>query len=229
MYFPIDAHLTPALFATALTALLREMGVRLQWNTSVYGWRTGAGRIMAVQTTAGDLLAYEFVLAGGSWSPSLLAGLGLRLPLQAGKGYSLTLPQPRFKLTKSLIFTERRIAVTPMGDALRFGGTMELSGINHDIRPERVRQIIESVPLYFPEFTEADFAGIQPWHGLRPVSPDGLPYIGRFNRHANLTAACGHAMLGLTLAPITGLLVAEVLAGRKPSVDLSLLNPNRYV
>jgi D-amino-acid dehydrogenase len=91
-----------------------------------------------------------------------------------------------------------------------------------------VRQIIESVPHYFPEFTAADFSGIEPWHGLRPVSPDGLPYIGRFNRYPNLIAACGHAMLGLTLAPISGRLVADILAGRKPSVNLALLNPNRY-
>ncbi|HKB57377.1 MAG TPA: FAD-dependent oxidoreductase [Lacunisphaera sp.] len=228
VYFPIDAHLTPWRFLNALTALLKEMGVRFQWSTTIFGWRAAGGRLAAVQTTAGDLLADEFVLAGGSWSPAMLAGLGLRLPMQAGKGYSLTLPKPRFKLTRSLIFTERRIAVTPMGDTLRFGGTMELSGNNNDIRPERVRQIIESVPYYFPEFTEADFAGIKPWAGLRPVSPDGLPYIGRFNHHGNLTAACGHAMLGLTMAPITGLLVAEVVAGRKPSVDLKLLNPNRY-
>jgi D-amino-acid dehydrogenase len=228
VYFPIDAHLTPSRFAQALTTLLKEMGVRFQWSASVYGWRHEGGRIAAVQTTVGDLLADEFVLAGGSWSPAMLSGLGLRLPMQAGKGYSLTLPKPRFKLTRSIIFTERRIAITPMGDSLRFGGTMELSGLNHEVRPERVRQIIESVPLYFPDFSEQDFTGIEPWQGLRPVSPDGLPYIGRFNHYGNLTAACGHAMLGLTLAPITGLLVAEILAGRKPSVDLTLLNPNRY-
>lgn len=139
VYFPIDAHLTPAKFAGAMTALLQEMGVRLQWNTTVYGWRTEAGRITAVHTTAGDMIADEFVLAGGSWSPGMLHGLGLRLPVQAGKGYSLTLPKPRCRLTKSIIFTERRIAVTPMGDTLRFGGTMELSGINQDARPERVQ------------------------------------------------------------------------------------------
>jgi len=228
VYFPGDAHLTPWRFAQALTALLAEMGVRFQWSTSVYGWRTEAGRIAAVQTTSGDLLADEFVLTGGSWSPSMLVGLGIRLPMQAGKGYSLTLPKPRFKLTRSLICTERRIAVTPMGETLRFGGTMELSGLNREMRPERVQQIIESVPRYFPEFGPQDFAGLKPWHGLRPVSPDGLPYIGRFNRYANLTAACGHAMLGLTMAPISGLLVAEILAGRKPSVAMNLLDPNRY-
>jgi D-amino-acid dehydrogenase len=228
VYFPIDAHLTPRKLMPALLALLKDMGVRFQWNTSVYGWRAEGGRIAGVQTSGGDLTADEYVLAGGSWSPSMVANLGIRLPMQAGKGYSLTLDQPRFRLTKSLILTERRVAVTPMGDKLRFGGTMEISGINDTIRPERVQQIIDAVPHYFPDFNPADFAGVKPWFGLRPVSPDGLPYVGRFRRHQNLTAACGHAMLGVTMAPSTGLLVAEVLTGRKPSVDLAMLSPDRY-
>lgn len=228
IYFPIDAHLTPWRFAQALLALLKQQGVRFQWNTAVSGWRHEKDRIVAVRTTSGDLAADEFVLAGGSWSPGMLAALGLRLPVQAGKGYSLTLPKPRFKLTKSIMLAERRIAVTPMGDTLRFGGTMELSGVNRILRPERVRQIIDSVPVYFPEFNAQDFAGIEPWHGLRPVSPDGLPYIGRFRRYHNLTAACGHAMLGLTMAPSTGLLVSEILGGQAPSVPLEMLSPDRY-
>jgi D-amino-acid dehydrogenase len=228
VYFPVDAHLTPRKFMPALIALLREMGVAFQWNTAVNGWKTAGGRVTAVSTTGGDLAADEFVLAAGSWSPDLIRGLEIRLPLQAGKGYSLTIPQPRFKLTKSLILTERRVAATPMGDQLRFGGTMEISGINDHIRRERVQQIIDAVPHYFPDFTAADFAGVQPWFGLRPVTPDGLPYIGRFGRHPNLTAACGHAMLGVTMAPSTGLLVAEILGGRKPSISLEMLSPDRY-
>jgi len=228
VYFPIDAHLTPRKFMPAMLSLLKDMGVKFQWNTSVYGWRAEGGRIAGVQTSAGDLTADEYVLAGGSWSPSMVANLGIRLPMQAGKGYSLTIEKPRFQLTKSLILTERRVAVTPMGDRLRFGGTMEISGINEKIRPERVQQIIEAVPHYFPDFNAGDFAGIKPWCGLRPVSPDGLPYLGRFRRHQNLTAACGHAMLGVTMAPSTGLLVAEILTGRKPGVDLALLSPDRY-
>jgi len=228
VYFPIDAHLTPARFVAALTDLLEEMGVRLQGSTTIYGWRTLGGRVAAVQTTAGDLIADEFVLAGGSWSGTMLAGLGLRLPMQAGKGYSLTLTKPRYRVTKPFILKERRVAVTPMGDTLRFGGTMEIAGHNDRVRAERVEQITQGVMAYMPEFTPADFAGIKPWFGYRPVSPDGLPYIGRFGRWSNLTAACGHAMLGVTLAPGTGRLVAEVICERKPSVDLTLLNPDRY-
>ena len=127
-----------------------------------------------------------------------------------------------------MIFTEARVAMTPMGEALRFGGTMELSGVNAVLRPERVRQIVESVARYLPDFREDDFAGTEPWCGLRPVTPDGLPYIGRFGRHRNLIVATGHAMLGLTLAPITGRLVADVVSNRKTAVALEHLNPDRY-
>ena len=228
VYFPIDAHLSPRKFIPALTALLKEMGVQFHWNTSVYGWRSEGGRITGVQTTAGDLTADEYVLAGGSWSPSMVAGLDIRLPMQAGKGYSLTIEQPRFQLRKSLILTERRVAVTPMGGTLRFGGTMEISGHDDRVRPERIEQIVAAAQAFFPDFTAQDFAGIKPWFGYRPVSPDGLPYLGRFRSHNNLTAACGHAMLGVTLAPVTGQLVADVLGGRTPSIDLSMLKPDRY-
>lgn len=228
VFFPIDAHLTPARFCAALIPLLREMGVRFQWSAMIYGWRTDGRRLVAAQTTVGDLLADEFVMAGGSWAPAMLHGLGLHLPMQAGKGYSLTLPNPRYRVTKPFILKERRIAVTPMGDTLRVGGTMEIAGHDGRVRPERIGQIIAGVTAYLPEFAPEDFTGIKPWFGYRPVSPDGLPYIGRFGRYVNLTAACGHAMLGVTLAPITGRLVAEVICERKPSVDLTLLNPDRY-
>jgi D-amino-acid dehydrogenase len=212
----------------ALTSLLKDMGVQFSWNTSVYGWRTEGGRITGVSTTAGDMFADEYVLAGGSWSPSMINGLGLRLPMQAGKGYSLTIEQPRFHLSKPLILTERRVAVTPMGEQLRFGGTMEISGHSDNVRAERVEQIIAGALAFFPELTAADFAGIKPWFGYRPVTPDGMPYIGRLGHFPNLATASGHAMLGLTLAPVSGLLIAELLTGRKPSVDLALLNPNRF-
>ena len=228
IYFPSDAHLTPRKLIPTLVALLQQEGVSFHWKTSVHGWNCEAGRITSVSTSKGEFVADEYVMATGSWAPATVRGLGLRLPMQPGKGYSLTIEQPRFKFTKSLILAERRVAVTPMGDQLRFGGTMEISGHTNNVRPERVAQIIAAAQDYFPDFRAKDFAGIKPWFGYRPVSPDGMPYIGRFARPANLTAACGHAMLGLTLAPITGLLVAETLTGRRPSIDMRLLSPDRF-
>ena len=228
VYFPIDAHLAPRKFMTTLIALLAEQGVRFHWETGILGWRVDAGRVTSISTNFGDLEANEYILATGSWAAETVRGLPITLPMQPGKGYSLTIQKPRFHFTKPMILVERRVAMTPMGDQLRFGGTMELSGHSNSILPERIEQIIDAAQTYLPEFRPDDFAGTKPWFGYRPMSPDGLPYVGRFARLSNLTAACGHAMLGVTLAPITGLLVTETLAGRRPSMDITLLNPDRF-
>jgi D-amino-acid dehydrogenase len=229
VYFPQDCHLTPDRFVNGLQDALAAGGTRLLWNTEVSGWRIERDRrVSAVRTGGGDVEGDEFVLCGGSWSPLLARGLGLSIPMQAGKGYSLTLPNPRQLPQICAILSEARIAVTPMGGALRFAGTMEISGLNEDINPVRVRGIIDAVPRYYPQFGPGDFAGVAPWQGLRPVSPDGLPYVGRTERYANLCIAAGHAMMGMSLGPITGKLVAGMLADEAPPFDLAQLAPDRY-
>ena len=106
---------------------------------------------------------------------------------------------------------------------------MEIAGLNEVINPVRIRGIIKAVPKYFPKFAAEDFENIQPWRGLRPCSPDGLPYLGRTAKFTNLILATGHAMMGMSLSPITGKIVSEIVSGEKPSFDLSLLSPDRYV
>ena len=118
--------------------------------------------------------------------------------------------------------------MSPMNGRLRFGGTMELAGLDESINPIRVRGIIEAVQRYYPEFAPQDFEDIQPWRGLRPCTPDGLPYLGRTARSPNLVVATGHAMMGVSLGPVTGTLAAKILSGEKPGIDLSLLSPDRY-
>ena len=228
VYFPKDCHLSPGRFMAGLKRQCDQLGATFSWNTEVTGFIRQAARITSVQTTRGEFTADEIILAGGSWSPLVGRELGLKLPMQAGKGYSLTLTKPRELPQLCSIFTEARVAVTPMGNTLRFGGTMEIAGLNEDINPVRVRGIIKAVSKYFPKFRVDDFAGIQPWRGLRPCSPDGMPYLGRTAKFSNLTIATGHAMMGLSLGPITGRLVSEILSGEKPSFDLALLNPDRY-
>ena len=231
VYFPKDCHLQPGRFVATLQNELVAAGAELIWDREVTGWRRGLGtRLQAVRLNDGrEVVADEFVLCGGSWSPGLVRELGVRIPIQAGKGYSLTLPRPRQLPKICAIFTEARMAVTPMGETLRFGGTMEISGLSEKIDPRRVRGIINAVGGYYPDFTPADFAGIAPWRGLRPCSPDGLPYLGRTAGHENLTLATGHAMMGMSLAPITGQLVAEIISGGRPALDLTLLSPDRYL
>ena len=148
--------------------------------------------------------------------------------MQAGKGYSLTLREPRQLPSICAIFTEARVAVTPMDGALRVGGTMEIAGLNETINPRRVRGIIRSVPRYYPEFRQEDFTGIEPWAGLRPCSPDGLPYLGRTARWQNLICATGHAMMGLSLAPATGRIVEALASENDPGISLKLLSPDRH-
>jgi len=228
VYFPKDCHLSPGRFMAGLQEESARLGVRFIWDAEVNDLQQRASRLTTLITSRGEFSADEFVLAGGSWSPLLADKLGLNLPMQAGKGYSLTLPKPRQLPRLCSILTEARVAVTPMGGTLRFGGTMEIAGLNEDINPLRVQGIIKAAPLYFPEFKIEDFAGIQPWRGLRPCSPDGLPYLGRTRKYPNLTLATGHAMMGLSLGPITGRLVAELIGGDRPSFDLSLLSPDRY-
>jgi D-amino-acid dehydrogenase len=229
VYFPLDCHLSPQRFLAALTRAVEDHGVTVRWSTPVTGWRVAPGRIEAVRTAHGELSADEYVLAGGAWSPEVARGLDVRLPMQAGKGYSITLPRPRRLPSICSILTEARVAVTPMGEALRFGGTMEIVGLDESINPARVRGIVKAVPKYFPEFGPEDFRGLPVWRGLRPCSPDGLPYLGRFGRYANLSVATGHAMMGVSLGPITGKLMAEILSGEKPSVDVAALSPDRYL
>jgi D-amino-acid dehydrogenase len=148
--------------------------------------------------------------------------------MQAGKGYSLTLNAPRQLPQLCSILTEARVAVTPMGTSLRFGGTMELSGLDLRIDPRRVRGIINAATRYFPAFKAADFADIQPWSGLRPCSPDGLPYLGRTRHMENLVVATGHAMMGLSLGPITGEIVADMLSEEPLPLDVRLCSPDRF-
>jgi D-amino-acid dehydrogenase len=226
--FPQDCHLTPQRFLADLQRAVIGAGGEVLFDSEVTGWRCESRKIVAARTARGEIAGDEFVLCGGAWSAELARELRLALPMQAGKGYSLTLPHPRQLPKLCAIFTEARVAVTPMNGTLRFGGTMEIAGLNERINSRRVAGIIKSVPRYYPDFSPDDFASLRPWSGLRPCSPDGLPYLGRTRAYENLCLATGHAMMGLSLGPITGQFIASILSGEKPALDLQLLDPDRY-
>ena len=228
VYYPNDAHCTPALFIERLHAALAGRGVRFLTATAARSFRQRSERITAVVTDGGELPADEFVLAGGAWSPRIVRGLNLRIPMQAGKGYSVTVRGAAISPRQPYILDEARIAVTPMGDLLRFAGTMEIAGVTTDITMRRVTAIVRALPAYFGGLDTVRLEEADVWAGLRPVSPDGLPFIGRFRRCENLIAATGNAMLGISLAPVTGKLVAGIVYGTMPSIDLHLLRADRF-
>lgn len=228
LYYPGDCHLTPAKFVEGLARSLERRGVTLLSHTPALRLDVQGKRVVGVETPTGTLSADEFVLAGGSWSPTLLKALGIRLLLEAGKGYSLTIPHQEKKPHVPFICYEDRLAVTPMGTSLRLAGTMEIAGVDLSVTRRRVDVMIARLQHYMGTVHPADFDGVQPWAGLRPVSPDGVPYIGRFNALPNLIAATGHAMIGMSLAPVTGKLVARIIAKDTFSYDLALLSPDRF-
>lgn len=223
-----DCHLDPRRYVASRLAAFDRAGGESIRDVRATDWRLEGKRIAAVVTTAGEIAGDQFVLAGGAWSTELARRLGLRLPMQAGKGYSFTHSAPRQSPKTCAILVEARVAVTPLGGQLRFGGTMEIAGMNERIDPRRVAGIVKSIPRYYPEFVVEDFANLEPWQGLRPCSPDGLPYLGKTRAADNLIVATGHAMMGLSLVPITGRIVAS-LVDRQPSpIDLRWLAPDRF-
>jgi len=228
VHYPLDAHVTPQRFCAVLERLIQARGGVFVWNSPVSGFRATNGTLRAAITPAGEHDGDEFVVAAGSWSADLLRTLGVRISLQPGKGYSLTVETPPNRPKRSLSLQERRVAITPMGSTVRFGGTMELGARSLGVNPPRIRGIVRSAGRYLPAFTPERFASVSPWSGLRPCTPDGLPYLGRTERYQNLIVATGHAMLGLSLGPITGRLVSDVISGETPAIDLRALRPERY-
>jgi D-amino-acid dehydrogenase len=248
LYFPGDAHLSPAKFMHALVGECHKAGITIIPSSRAEGFEVGSRRITGVRTATGIVRGDTFVLAGGAWSGEIARKLGLRLPLQPGKGYSITLPPLSQPVSVPMILTEARVAVTPFAEGVRFAGTMELAGLDRTINIRRVRAILKAVPKYLdldldlnldlnfnlipnldaPRPPGATHAPAKVWVGLRPCAPDGLPYVGRFMQYPNLIAATGHAMIGISLAPVTGRLVAEIVGEEKPSVPTTLMSPDRY-
>lgn len=221
-----DRHTTPPVIMTKLLAYLEKSGVSIHKNEAVLDISVTHGQITGLKTDRTEYQADEFVLAAGSWTSDLGKKLGLKLPLQAGKGYRINM-EASTGITMPAILMERKIAVTPMEGFTRFAGTMEFSGINHKIRMERVEAIAQGVEQYYPgvKVSEADKNNAQ--CGLRPVSPDGLPYIGRPKALKNLVVATGHAMMGWSLGPATGKMVTELISGHKTAMDITPFHPDR--
>jgi len=230
VHFPMDCHLSPNRLMHALTHAVEEGGGQFIWSSGDSELKSVGDRIGSASTAAGAIIGDAFVVSAGSWSPQIIRPLGLRLPIQAGKGYSFDIPVSGAlsSVRTCAILTEARVAVTPMDSSLRFAGTLELSGLDMRPNPHKVRGIMGSIPRYFPDFKARGFEGLPVWTGLRPCSPDGLPYIGRFQRFENVYAATGHAMMGVSLGPITGRLIAEMVSDENPSIDVTKLSPDRF-
>jgi D-amino-acid dehydrogenase len=227
VYHQGDAHLDPAKFVHGLASSVRELGGTIQEGVEVLGFETSGNRIVTVNTAQGAYHPEQVVLATGSWSPGLVRDLRLKLPVQPAKGYSVTFKRGRNSLTLPLLLSEAKVGVNPMGPVMRLAGTLEFSGLDLTINSRRVNAMIRAAGDYLLDGLESASAE-NAWSGLRPCTPDGLPVIGAASSLSNLVVATGHAMLGMTLGPITGKLVAQIVCRQVPTVDLAALSPDRF-
>jgi D-amino-acid dehydrogenase len=223
VYYHCDAHMTPHDFMRDMLAYLKSQGVEILANEEVKDLEVANKSITKLITDKREIQADEFVLAAGSWSSLLSKKLGINLLLQAGKGYRINVARET-GIRLPTILIEAKVAVTPMQGLTRFAGTMEIAGINHKINPVRVNAIAQAASKYFEglQITEQEKADAQ--CGLRPVTPDGLPYIGKTDKCKNLVFATGHAMMGWSMGPATGKLVTEIVDGNKTPLRLKLYN-----
>ncbi len=240
-----DAHLYPNALMEQLPRVLERCGVRILRNSEAIGFERSNRVIVAVRyrpagasNGAEERLSADLVvLAAGSWSPRLARLSGEYLPMMPGKGYSITVDNPQRKLNYPCIFKEAKVALTPWRQRLRIGSTMEIGQTDNRIRLRRVQGILRAVQEYMPgiatdpgvqAFKDVQTLRQRTWFGYRPLSADGLPYIG-FGRHnRNLIIATGHCMIGVSMAAGTGRLVAELATGKPTAIPVADFDPKRY-
>lgn len=226
--FRDDCHFNPGKMMVTLKNYLETRGVQFQLNTTVTGFEKSGDKIKAVITDKGKFDCVQLVVATGSWLPVVARMMGIKLLLQPGKGYSHTYQHIEKNIKYPAILVDGRCAITPWGKQLRIGGTMELSGINNKVLINRMQGIYDSAKDFYPglqiDFPPAD----KIWNGLRPVTPDGLPYIDKAPGYENVILAGGHAMLGISEGTGTGKLVSEMIQSRQTSISTEAFKACRF-
>src|SRR5690606_22339124 len=226
VHYECEAHTTPNEIIQKLKKYLTDNGVIIKTGEEVVDFNFDQSTITKIITQKSTYTAEEIVLATGSWSQGIARKLNLKIAVQPGKGYRINVYRPTGVLVPAILM-EAKVAVTPMKGFTRFAGTMGLSGINNTINKVRVRAIAKAASAYYKGLKITEQEQVEARCGLRPVSPDGLPYIGRTSKWDNLTIATGHAMMGWSLGPATGKLVSEIISGKKLSMNIEGFAPER--
>ncbi|WP_010516996.1 NAD(P)/FAD-dependent oxidoreductase [Croceivirga radicis] len=227
VHYACDSHMTPQNFIRQLKEYLLQAGVTIKWQQQVIGFEKENGRLQQVLTKKAQFVADQVVLATGSYTGGLAKQLGLQIPIQGGKGYSMDVFR-KTNITIPAILVESRVAITPMDGFTRFAGTMEFSGNNNTLNKARIATIAHAANTYYPEVQIHKEELKKAKSGLRPVSPDGIPIIGHTKKYKNLNIATGHAMMGWSLGPITGKLIAENISGKNNYAWAKQLSPDRF-
>lgn len=221
-----ERHIRPDEFNNALVEWLEERAVEIRSGTKVTGLEKRGATITGVKTNNGTVEADQVLLAAGAWTGQLARRWGFNVPVEAGKGYSITYQNPERQLKHPMDLVEARVAITPFNNALRFAGTMELSGVNSRLEPVRIEAIRRGANKILGDWNRGTNERI--WVGMRPLTPDGVPVIGRVAKTDNLYVNGGHQMLGITLAPVSGELMAMMMCDEPTYIDMTPFDPARF-
>ncbi len=221
-----ERHVRPETLTAGLAKWLAERGVTLLSGVEVTGIRHSGHAVSHVDTSGGPIEAEAVLIAAGAWSGEIARMAGVSLPMQAGKGYNVTVLDPQLQLRHATYFSEVKVACSPFDGALRVSGTMELSGVNTSFDPRRLEAIRRGAGRCLGDWSRGSRETT--WVGMRPMLPDGLPAIGRAPQFDNLFLATGHAMLGITLGPATAAAIAGLMTATGDVPDLTAFDPGRF-
>lgn len=226
--YRLDGMLNPEVHMRLLKQWLKNNGVRFQYGETVRDITISKGKVDGIGTQSKKYQADEYVIATGAYSQQIARKVNLYLPVISGKGYSLDFPSHTLRIETPFILTEAKVAVSPFEQTIRIGSGMELNGVVGDVSLRRVEAMLNRTKKAVPSFKEFQTDKTRIWEGLRPVSPDGIPFIGRTQKVRNLLFATGHAMMGMSLGPVTGKLISEQVNGEGLTVDSPLFHPDRF-
>lgn len=227
IWLPDERHVRADTLTSGLTQWLRSHDTVFQTSVKVIGGEWSDKMLHGLKTETSLIEGDRYLLAAGAWTGPLVAQLGSWLPITAAKGYSITINEPNLQFTHPVYFGDDRTEITPYCGALRLGGILELSGINTRLHARRIQEVRGSVRRYL----DAELLGQSQieWTGMRPIAPDGLPILGMLPGFDNVFVATGHAMMGVTMALVTGRAMASLITDDEDLGDsLAAFSPNRF-
>lgn len=227
LYFADDRQVEPDSLTAGLLKRCRELGVEIHEHTPIRRFLRQGDTVTGVLTDKGEFTGDTLLLAAGVWTGRMTAQLGVPLPIRPGKGYSVDYSPAPVKLRTSLTLEDARVAVTPLDGFLRLAGTMEFGGLEETVNPRRVAAIKKAAADAFTDWDNPS-GEASPWAGLRPMTPDSLPVIGRLDPLPNVYVASGHGMLGLTLAPATAEIITEAITRQRVPAVAEAVSPRRF-
>lgn len=229
-YFKDDSKIQPYDFIIAIKNYLEKNGVKFYEKCKICDVEISNGKIESIIDSRNESYSFDdFIFTTGILTTQIAKMFSLNLPMQGGKGFSFTYEKnDALNFSTPMILAEQKVAVTPYDSYVRFGGTMMIDGFDLSINQRRINNIRKAANSYIDGLNIGESSMQDIWAGLRPCSPDGIPFIGRSDKLSNLIIATGHAMMGISLGPATGKIVSDLIDERKPEIEIERMNLSRF-